>query len=567
MLRKITWLTCGVLLLPLSLNAQDSPLEFFPANADLVVRLNEPDQTIENVATLVDSVVPGTGVGDMIRDSAEAQLGQMISNPTLAGVDITKAWYLGVFAKGQEEPSVVFAIPAIDTDDLTSAIGSNMDSDVHGNWVLYTDRGEVPGVAAVEQSVAKSINKKTADVLNQGDLGLYVNAKHLRETYAEELETAHDQALDSLNQLRFLAPQMEGVDIGAMVDIYGSLLEKFYQAVNDSQSFAAAVDIDATGIKIEEYLEVGSNSESAKLLSSLPTSEFSNLNKLPKDGLLYYGISGGIKDLTKWSMGLTGRLSPDSGVQERIAKVSEGLDEIELPEMTASMNVGDAKTGLVQVAGIAEAKPAAKYREYMRGTLEAMNDIELPGMTQKSSVAKDAESYGDLKADVVTITQEIDPDQPGAAMQMQMQQALFGTEGIQSRIVYLDDEYLTIMGGGQPAAKDFIENYQAGRTNGTDKSREGLMDKSNVVVLFDLANTIAKGLKFATQLEGIPVIPIDPQMIDNLFLTSSYAGVAIAVEENSVRCRTQVPVAQMQNVGKVVMMLAPLAAGLGGGQF
>ena len=567
MLRTFYMLTLAVTLLPQVTLAQDSPLELFPANVDIVARLNEPDKTVDNVATIVDSVVPGLGTGDMIRGSANPQLGQAISNPTLAGVDSTKDWYLGVFSQGRDEPLVVFAIPAIDTDELVDAIGEGMDSSVHGNWVLYTDRGEVPEVASADASAAKSMNKEAAAVFDMGELGVYVNAKHLREAYEEELETGYDQVLEQLNNLRYAMPQSEGMNLGAVIEMYGTIVEHFYQAVRDANSLAVAVSVNADGLRIEEYLEFADGSDTANVISKLETSEFSDLSKLPKNSVAYYGFSGGVKELTKWGMELNLSMFNDADGKEQLETLFEQLDDIEIGAMSVSMDVGDSQEGLFKVAAIADVDPADEYKKYMRSSVEAMNEIEFPGFSQTSTINEDAETYGDLKADVVTIVQKFDDSSPQAAMQNQMQKVMFGPNGIQSRIVYLEDQYLTIMGGGPEAAMGFIKNYQSGRDNGVAELRSGLMKEGNMIVLVDVATGLAKALKAVTTIEDLPPIPINAQMIDNLFLTPSYIGVGVAQEGNSVRCRTQIPVAQMQNIGKIGMMLAPLAAGMGGQQF
>ncbi|MCP4175732.1 MAG: hypothetical protein GY758_33720 [Fuerstiella sp.] len=65
--------------------AQDSgAYGLIPGDAAVVVRLQAPDQTIEDLAEFVDKVQPGAGA--VVRVQA-ASIGMAISNRTLAGVD------------------------------------------------------------------------------------------------------------------------------------------------------------------------------------------------------------------------------------------------------------------------------------------------------------------------------------------------------------------------------------------------------------------------------------------------------------------------------------------------
>ncbi|MCA9032785.1 MAG: hypothetical protein KDA66_18355, partial [Planctomycetaceae bacterium] len=38
--------------------AEDSPLDFFPESTALIIRLNEPDKTIDKTADFVDAIQP-----------------------------------------------------------------------------------------------------------------------------------------------------------------------------------------------------------------------------------------------------------------------------------------------------------------------------------------------------------------------------------------------------------------------------------------------------------------------------------------------------------------------------
>src|SRR5690606_5155632 len=104
--------------------AEETPLSFFASDVDVVIRLREPDQTFEKLIGLANQIQPGAG--DQIKAQQDAILGRMISNPTLTGVDQSRDWYAGVYTHSDSPPTVVFAIPAVKSEDFKSALGEDV---------------------------------------------------------------------------------------------------------------------------------------------------------------------------------------------------------------------------------------------------------------------------------------------------------------------------------------------------------------------------------------------------------------------------------------------------------
>lgn len=548
-----------LLLLGLSLlfgstsSAQDSALELFSSDVDVVVRLAEPDQTIENIVALVNGAQPG--FGEIARGAITPNLGQAISNPSMTGVDQSRDWYVGAYSNGKSEPLVVFAIPAVDADDFVAALGDGFKSSVHGKYVLYTDKGELPEVPASSKSMAKSMSESAQETLELGAVSIHVNSKHLVGVYGDELDTAYDQALEGLNQLRFAMPQDAGVNLGPIIEMYGAMAEKLFQGVKDSRSLTVAVSLGAEGVRIEEYIEFGNGSKSSRKLAELPTSDMADFARLPEGAFTYYGMSGGMADMIKWSMDLTAGMAENEETREKLDKAFVTLDEVTFGSMVGTMTISDAENGMIQATSIARIDPVDKFKDYMRSSIQLMNGIELPGLTQTSTIDEEAETYGDHKADIVTVKQEYDDNFPQAEMQKKFQEMMFGSAGIQSRVIYMDDLYLTVMGGGPAATKKAVEGLESSSNDGINEPRKVLMDKVNFIVLIDLPSGVAAGLKVASQLDEFP-IPLDSQMIDNLNLAPSYIGFGIAAEENALRCRTDVPIKQIQGIAKLAMLFA-----------
>lgn len=552
MLRQLSLSAFLILLPTVPLVAQDSPLKLFGSNVDAIIRIAEPDKSIESVVQLVNGAQPG--FGEIARGAINENLGNAISNPELTGADLSRDWHVGVY-KGEGEPQVVFVIPAVETADFVAALGEDFKSKVEGNYVLYTDKGELPELPTAENSALKSIDEKSQAALKSGEIGLYLNSKHLNTAYREEIETAHDQVLEGLNQLRFAIPQDSGVNIAPVIEMYGTMAEKLFQGIKDSEAFVLAIDLGAEGVRIEEYIDFGKSTKSARELGQLKTSDMADMTRLPADAIAYYGVSGGMKELVKWSVELTAEMAEDQESSKKIKDAFTSLDEIEFGSIVGSLKIGDLQSGTLQAVGIAEIKPVDKMKEYMRSSIEAMSALKMPGITQTSKLTEEAEEYGDLKADIITVKQEFDETLPQAEMQRKLQEIMFGQDGMQTRVIYLDEEYVTILGGGKEAAQKTIDSLSSTNNTSLDTPRKVMMDQLNVIGLIDIPGLIGSGLKVASELEELQ-LPIDSQMIDNLNLQRSFIGFGIATEENALRCRTDIPMQQIQGIFKISMLFA-----------
>lgn len=546
------WLTISCPLL-----AQDSPLELFRSDVAAVIRLAEPDKTTEEYVSLINAAQPG--FGEIARGVIPQNLGQAISNPDLTGADQSRDWHVGIYSDGKTEPVVVFVIPAVDTDDFQAALAPGFKSSVHGNYVVYTDQGELPQTPSAADSFATAISEKTKATLNLGEISLFVNSQRLTRVYAEELDTAYDQILQGLNQLRFAMPQESGINMGPVIEMYGSLAEKLFQGGRDSTAFTVTVDVGAKGVFIEEYLEFAENTTSAKNLAALQTSDMKELNQLPAGGFTYYGLSGGVDSIVKWSMDLSAGMSEDKATREQLQTAFDELKDVKFGTIVGSMAMatGNASGGLIEATSLATATPMDQVKKFMQQSMAAMKELKMPGLTQTTTIEQEAETYGDLKADVITVKQEFDENLPQAEMQQKLQEVMFGSAGIKSRVIYLDGKYLTVMGGAETATRKAIESLEGSANPAIEARRASLMEKANLIAFLDVPGAVAQGLKAAATLDEFP-LPVDDQMIDALNLKTSFIGFGIGAEENAVRCQTDIPIEQIQGIYKISMLFVGL---------
>jgi hypothetical protein len=199
-----------------------------------------------------------------------------------------------------------------------------------------------------------------------------------------------------------------------------------------------------------------------------------------------------------------------------------------------------------------------------------MQGVETQGIKQTYTVKKDAEKYGKNSADVTTVkTEMVDQDNPLMAQMMErMMSAMFGPDGMTTRQVYLKDKVVQTMGGGKQAMTDSLaalEKSSESSKSPFQQSRAKLGAKSNLVVLVDLTNTIAKIVDLVVQSQAVP-IPLDAEQVKNLQQKPSFFGISAGTEPQGLRVKTVVPVEQMQGIARIVNFVQQSLMGGAGGE-
>ena len=153
--------------------AQDAPIEMIPASASVVIRLQAPETTIEELAAFINKVQPG--FGDLAKSQFPNVLGQAVSNPTLAGIDQSKDWYSTLFADDDGQMKDVLLLPTIDAEEAKNAMGTKFHFVEKDGWLVCSRtvqfRDEFAGVRdGSVKSIAASLDERTKSSLNSGHL-------------------------------------------------------------------------------------------------------------------------------------------------------------------------------------------------------------------------------------------------------------------------------------------------------------------------------------------------------------------------------------------------------------
>ncbi len=530
--------------------AQENPLAHFTGSVDVIVRLREPDQSFEKLIKVVNKIQPG--VGDALAGQKGAVLGKLISNPTLTAVDESRDWYLGVYSVKDAPPTIVFAIPATNTSEFIAALGDGFKTQVHKNWVLYTEADAIP-TASESDSALKLLSPATQTRLKTGDLTTFVNSRHLSEVYADQLELVKDQALEALNNLRHVTPPQGEFDLEAIANMYSGIAESFFQMVKDADATTFSLNLSETEIGLDHFVDFKAGSDSANFLAKSKQSKFEQLSYMPRNWPCYVGASGNLNELMEWGILSSTAMLKLEGEQKAAAdSLKDELKKVQFGATFSAIDIVDSATACLRGASLTEAKPAALLRDINQKSQKTFGTISTDAFEQTTTLQVDAETYGSHKGDIVTIKQIHKEDPTG--MQQKFVDIILGPDGMEGRYCYFDDFMLSTAGGGKKLMEDFVNSVETKKSNRMEKYRGNLMEEGNLLVLFDLPGLVGRGVKVASKVEGSPLM-VNSSAIDNLGLKTSYIGIAVGSEGNTLKGQLRVPMDQITDMTKLSVLI------------
>ncbi len=272
-----------------TLSAQESGFDLIPETAAAVIRIQAPEQITADLVEFINKVQPGFG------GLAEAQLpmafGQAIKNPQLAGVDQSKDWYVAFFIDDSGQPQGVIVLPVTDSDEAKGAMEHVFEFVEHEGWLICSPEGrffdefeELKGGKL--KSAASLLDDQLEAIVMKGHVTFAVNAVLLRETFADELNSADDRLEELIQmmgeQIKQASPSM---DMEYVLDMYRDLGKAVLQAVNDSESYALSIEVTDDALKIDQLLTVGKETDTAAFFATQPVSDMPTLKSVP-EGLM-----------------------------------------------------------------------------------------------------------------------------------------------------------------------------------------------------------------------------------------------------------------------------------------
>lgn len=519
-------------------------LDLIPADAAIVIRLKAPEATIAKVGNFANQIQPGLGF--FVQGQAPA-LGVAISNPTLGGVDLKNDWYVAAFPKKDGEPDVVFVVPATDSDAMQEAVGAGFTYAVKGSWVAYSMNPDATKKAQAVidgDSKALDLGRRAGNVFKANDISIFVNISDLTASYKDELDKAEAELERGIAQIedgqQGLPP---GMNAKAIQDVVRTLGKGVLQAIRDADAAAAGIAFTDEALTIDELLLVKSGSDSSKFLASNPANDMRLLGKLPQNELGYVAINMNMGALTKWGLSMAAAVfDGNEDVKNQLDSVSAKLADVEFGTIATGFGLNaDAESGILKSISVTEAKPASKIRELMR-EMSKLGGLSAPGVKQEITVEEEAETYGDLKADLVKVKQEFSPEADPLGINQQMMDLFYGKEGAVQRVVTTDEMIVQTAGGGQATMKEALASLKGeGQTGALNEGRKLALPKSNLVAMIDLPNFLVKGAAAVAKTGMLP-IPLPAEQIAEIKIPASYLVISVGTEVDGLRARTALPV-------------------------
>ncbi len=514
----------------------------------LVIRLQAPETTLKEASKFVDDIQPGYGglVGGQ-----GGMLGIGISNPTLQGVDNTRDWYAAVYLQKKGKPLTVFVIPATDTASMQEALGKKFTFFADGDYGIYSESSaaiekfKTRAGTGVEKLVTGSVSEPVKQVMTNGHLALGVNLVSLKETYSAELLEAREKLLEGIKKAQQEMPEVPGVKLDWLPGFMDGFANHVQVAVEDSEAYVVSLTLAESGLKVQDLLQFADGSRASKFLAKYPPDRLAALNKLPAGQIGYGAFSQSIAQLNLLAMKLVPQMLNLNEEQQAGWKEAEKLiSSVKFGSSSGSFGLGDLENGLIRSVSVTEVNPSSKVREISEKVVSVMNGLEFPGVKQEMTLEKDYETVDGVKVDLLVTRQVLEEEAEYGGLQAQINQILYGGDGPEARIAYLEGAVLQAVGGGTEGLQSALAAFKAGAA-GTDsiiaRDTAALGGTNNLVGLFDLQTFIVEGLKIAVSSPALPSMPFDEDSLEDLDIERAYIGLSRSTSNNVTTSTLHIP--------------------------
>jgi hypothetical protein len=526
------------------------------------VRLRAPKETIGKAANLVDAVQPGFGA--QVR-SMSRSMGLVISNPTMAGVDDAKDWFMAVYPAGNDEPGVVYMIPARDVAKMKAALAEDVKFFEHGGYGVYTNNERAAEITAAHvkekgAGIAAAMDSECTKSFGAGDISVFVNVPGLLKTYASDFEKLQTRAREAIDKMDAddLPP---GIDGTLIKSILKPIFADVVNGISGVNGIVMNITVSRAGIGSETLVRVKEGSPADKFLARHAGSALPALNTLPAGNSFYYGARIDFTSLAGLVDKVVGAVKEGDIENEEVKKMVTSLKAVmaearglKLGDMVAAGKVAQSDEGMMSSVSYMESPDARKWGELSRKIAALSGEISQGPVKQKFDFKPAAEKVEGVDVDVTTMKMEAEGDGPEVEIIGRFSRLLYGENGMVSRTAVLKDRIVQTQGGGSEAMAAAIKAAGSSSTKNVavEKARANMVEKPNFIVLFDLPGFVASLGRIASTIDELPV-KIDPETIDALNLTESYIGWSIGTEKQGLRSRAFIPVEQAQGIQKLAM--------------
>lgn len=551
------------------IRAAKMPASAISGEAEIVVRLKQPQLTMQKITGLTNQV--DESVSSLLGANLRTIVGRSLFNPTLAGVDTKRDLGVGVFFSPTEKPELLFVVPVADGAELKNALGAQFKTAQHENWLIYSKQQQLVDLAlenikAEDKSYQKQLSSESRDLFSGGDLSIYVNSQKLVELFQQQLKQTEQQVDQRLNELSKVMNTTPGVNVKPILGFYSALAKGGLQAVNDSKSYTTAVRFSEQGVALDSRFEVKANSKTDELFQANPPQAFEQLGHFPANQLVYIAGAGNTDALITWGMNFTAQMfdetSQNAQARDDFTKLVKEIRSLQFGSFYFSFELGKLSQGVLNAYTISEVTPSGQMRKLTHQMMEMMKNISLPGLKQEITFTPNAEQVGSVPVDLTVIKQEVDPASDPLQIQKRMLEILYGPSGITNRMAYPEGKVLQAMGATASMQK-FLEALDAPEKStliaenqpSFREARKQGSQKANILALIDVPGTVMKILNILAEIRQQDAI-FTEELASQQGIKKAYLTFSLSTDQESLNSKAFIPVENLQSGFKIFSLLS-----------
>ncbi len=304
------WILFGVLA---QAPSEAALLKAVPADVNVAIRTRGVESTKDDLVAMLKAMNPEWG--NMAEGALSGQLAQLREHHGAHAVRSPFVALIRMPEPGDEPgpPPFAVVVPAENYKETIKELSGGKDvelkhqdgdydmfdsPDGNGSWYAAKASGVVAFGPSKEliAAIAKPGGKRLDSVLTGpsakgflgGDLGVYLNAATFTKRYADQI----DQARQSM--MAAMEGRQQAGNAGAM-----QFAKEFYGGLFDSLKYADVltlnVDVAEKGLHLAGFLKVKPDSDAAKSIAGILTSDAESIGNLPRGAMAYVYMNVGAK--------------------------------------------------------------------------------------------------------------------------------------------------------------------------------------------------------------------------------------------------------------------------------
>ncbi|HEY2250682.1 MAG TPA: hypothetical protein VGH74_06460 [Planctomycetaceae bacterium] len=543
--------------------ADEIAWEAIADDAAVVVRLKDPQAAMKQWSEF--AALAGGGAADEYAQALVSSLGELLSNPKLAGIERELSWWIAFYeTDAASEPAVVCVIPAADRNSLQEALGKELRLMELGKYVVYSSNSAIAEKTTARlkgqgRSIKKIIDAESLALFDRGQIAVYINCPPLLRDL---------RAQNGKLRVNVDATPESGVDLPSQ-DSPSKADATWAHAGDDTQSVTLAAQISDEGVLIDCLARLRPGSRTARLLPKTAAERIPDLAALPAGQNLYVGVTGNLLNQLRSNKELwQGETEQFRNPRPELLAAQAKLDKLKLDTLIYSTNVVNFGAVVDETIVIRMNRPKS-FRELQRQIVAGTNGAETASFQWGVELNVDAERYGTALADISnwrrTFRKHAD--------------ANWLAKDWTTRSVYLNDRVVETAGGDREAMERVLaaldkENNRRPEKSPFQLTRSKLDAEADLILLVDAPKVCVTFVeRFATALgqaifEGITFGLVRGEMktrggglLEKLDLADSYSGLSAVVQPDGIRVRAFVPLEQIQGFVRVAQAASgPVAA-------